>query len=169
MATNPLALPADWSFRVGERFLAGAQMCGCSCQRTAVIDVGSPPRMCYEPCQLTVSVTEGLIHPDDEACGVQTVGSGLLAVDLCKVVTDLDGTWDSAQMRKSAQAASKVRGQILQGLQKMLSGCFEGEDFQAWLVDPIQLSCRNVDIGSWSIVDEENTGIRWGLPFTVKL
>ena len=51
----------------------------------------------------------------------------------------------------------------------MLGGDYHYGGWESWLVDPIQLTCKNVDIGKWAIIDEENTCVRWALPITVKL
>ena len=166
---NPLALPADWSWQLGQRFLAGAQLCDYECTRAFVVDAGVPLTMCCDPCQLAVSVTEGLMHPDDDACCYQTYGDVLIMVDLCKIVPDEDGDWDPVDVSTKAQASSQARGAILQGLQKMLGGDYHYGGWESWLVDPIQLTCKNVDIGKWAIIDEENTCVRWALPITVKL
>ena len=164
---NPLALPNDWGWQIGQRFLAGAQLCGFECEKAWVTSRLDPP-LCCDPCQLAVFVIEDLEHLEAPSCCYEPVAHVLVMVDLCRPQLEADDpTWQEKDAETASDNAIK-RGTILMGIRRMLDGY--GVDFQESIIDPIRLTCANVDLpGQWSIVAEEGVCERWAIRFDVHL
>lgn len=160
-----MALPDDWSYRLGQAFITAAKSCGFECARTYVSDGCQPePPAPGCPCQLTVVVTEG--WDPLPKCGARRVAEVRVVLDLCTTVAGPEEVPDPAKVNAQAQANATARWQIMRGLRRahqlgelsaaaMPTG--EGEE-----LGPMAATlCRTITPGPWRCIRSTGGWARW--------
>lgn len=154
-----MALPADWTYQLGQAFLTAALSCGAVCERAFVADgcapEGMPPGCC---CQLAVVVTEG--WDPLPKCGARRVAEIRLVLMLPTLLVGSEAVPEPAEINTQAQANASIRWQIQAGLRQAwrtgaLSAC--GED-----LGPLAATlCGRIRPGMWRCVAQGGGVARW--------
>lgn len=155
-----MALSTDWTFQLGEAFLAAALTCeGIECERTFVADgcvpEPPPPDCC---CQLVAVVSEGW-EPLPK-CGARRIAEVRLVLWLPVVVPGPDEVPDPAAVSAQAQKNASMRWGIMVGLRQAwkageLAAC--GED-----LGPMAAGlCGRIRPGMWRCMAQGGGVARW--------